>query len=97
MLQIQQMDRKDSTAVPGASLESLSCGRGGKKEAVVKTAAAAPQAPALGVFSPLPKTLQHHSGACDDCQILLAQKLFSLPERNEHSYGRLTAEKNRHI
>lgn len=63
----------------------------------MKTAAAASQAPALGVFSPLPKTRQDHSGACDDCQILLVQKLFSLPDRNKHPYGRMTAEQNRHL
>lgn len=61
----------------------------GSKEAVVKTAAAAPRAPALGVFCSLPKTPQQHSRACDGCQILLAQRLFSLPERKKHAYGRL--------
>lgn len=55
----------------------------------MKTAAAAPRAPALRVFSPLPKTPQQNRRACNGCQTLLAQGLFSLPEREKHVYGRL--------
>lgn len=55
----------------------------------MKTAAAAPRAPALRVFSPLPKTPQQHNGACDGCHILLAQRLFILPEGKKRAYGRL--------
>lgn len=60
----------------------------GSKNVIVKTAAATSREPLLTWYS-LPPLKHPSSGACDGCQILSAQRLFSLPEWKKHAYRSL--------